>query len=147
MQIRIAKKGDSSEIFSVISKSLKDGFTESSIVEAIDSDNSLVYVSEDKSGIDGFVISYFAADEAELLQIAVAPWARKRGVATGLIQELKKGLLEREIKTLFLEVRDSNTPARKCYEKFEMVPCGKRPGFYKNPVEDAIIYRMDIADA
>lgn len=147
MQIRIAKKGDSSDVFSVICRSLKDGFIENSVVEAIDSDNSLVYVSEDQSGIDGFVISYFAADEAELLQIAVAPEARKRGVATGLIRELKKGLLEKEIKTLFLEVRDSNTAARKCYEKFGMVPCGKRPRFYKDPVEDAIIYRMDIADA
>lgn len=147
MQIRIAKKEDSPEIFSVISSSLKDGFAENSVVEAIDSDNALVYVSEESSGIDGFVISYFAADEAELLQIAVRPDARKRGVATGLIRELKNGLLEKKIKTLFLEVRESNSKARKCYEKFGMVSCGKRPGFYKGPAEDAIIYRMDIADA
>lgn len=147
MQIRIAKKEDSSDIFSVINSSLKDGFTENAVIEAIDSDNALVYVAEESSGIEGFVISYFAADEAELLQIAVDFRARKNGVATGLILELKKGLLEKQIKTLFLEVRAGNEAARKCYEKFGMVPCGKRPGFYKEPEEDAIIYRMDIADA
>lgn len=147
MQIRIAKIGDAPDIFSVITNFLKDGFTENSVIEAIDSDNALVYVAEGQSGIDGFVISYFAADEAELLQIAVASEARKKGVASGLIHSLKKGLLEKKIKTLFLEVRESNTAARKCYEKFGMIPCGKRPGFYNNPKEDAIIYRMDIVDA
>lgn len=100
-------------------------------------------VDEVSNQIFGYLVLYTASGESEIVTIAVAPDFRRRGIAESLIEEVldisqKSSLYIEEIN---LEVRFSNEPARKLYEKcgFEIV--GQRPNFYHNPKEDAILMK------
>ncbi len=87
----------------------------------------------------GFLVSrYIGQGEREILNIAVHPEFRRAGVATELIQaELKLWPGEH-----FLEVRQSNTPARTLYRRLGFQEVGVRPGYYENPPEPGIVMRF-----
>ncbi len=92
-----------------------------------------------KNRVAGFVITRrVAADETELLNIAVAPVFRRRGVGTALIRDV----LRRFPGPIFLEVRDSNLGARKFYEVLGFQPVGIRPEYYRNPSEAAVVMKI-----
>ena len=79
-----------------------------------------------------------APDEQEILNIAVAPESRRRGFARRLIAHaLQAGGI------FYLEVRESNTAARSLYRNLGFQECGRRPGYYRNPDEAAVIMRRD----
>jgi len=88
--------------------------------------------------VTGFVAARRTAPaEAEILNLAVAPECRRRGVATRLMQDC----LARLPGTFFLEVRASNQAARSLYLRLGFAPVGLRPRYYDNPVEDAVVMR------
>ena len=95
---------------------------------------------------DGAPIAYlalrFAADTGEIDTFAVAPDHRRQGAGEALLREAIRQAGERGVKELFLEVRASNLPARALYEKLGFTVCGRRPRFYKDPEEDALLYRI-----
>jgi ribosomal-protein-alanine acetyltransferase len=85
--------------------------------------------------IRGFMVTRMvASDEAEILNIAVAPESRRLGVATALIESLN-------VPEAFLEVRESNDVARALYEKLGFREAGRREDYYDDPVESAIVMR------
>lgn len=111
------------------------------------SDSFLVYdcmVAELERAIAGFLVSRQtfaggkgAPPEREILNLAVAPTFRRLGVATALLnQELARGGVH------FLEVRESNRPALALYSKIGFVRVGRRPDYYRSPVEAAIVMKM-----
>ncbi|MDE6707412.1 MAG: ribosomal protein S18-alanine N-acetyltransferase, partial [Oscillospiraceae bacterium] len=75
-------------------------------------------------------------DTADLTNIAVAPEFRNQGIASKLLKFLLQELKNYHI---FLEVRISNIPAIKLYQKFHFKQVGIRKRFYQNPIEDAIL--------
>ena len=88
----------------------------------------------------GFVVvRQIAADEREILNLAVDPAARRRGVA--------RHLLETELRRVksqwFLEVRASNSSAIKLYESAGFRAAGRRESYYENPVESGIVMKFD----
>ena len=94
-----------------------------------------VHVAEREGSVCGFMVSRtIAPDEAEILNVAVAPEARKLGVATALIEALS----EPEV---FLEVRESNAAARALYSKIGFRVVGRRENYYDDPVESAFVMR------
>ncbi len=90
--------------------------------------------------VAGFLVSRpTAPGEREILNLAVAPYWRRRGIA--------RQLLELELSaspgaTWFLEVRESNAPARNLYQQLGFTPVGRRPGYYDNPPDAAIVMRF-----
>jgi ribosomal-protein-alanine N-acetyltransferase len=90
--------------------------------------------------VDGSVAGFIAwrattADEFEILNLAVDPSLRRKGVAKALLKALPSG-------AVFLEVRASNHAARSLYEQAGFVEAGIRPRYYQNPSEAAIVMRM-----
>lgn len=79
-----------------------------------------------------------ADDEAEILTLAVDPARRGRGVAQALLTAFLAGRRGR----VSLEVRPSNTPARRLYERFGFGPAGLRRGYYHSPAEDALVLQL-----
>jgi ribosomal-protein-alanine N-acetyltransferase len=77
-------------------------------------------------------------DECEILQLETLPPYRRHGLARRLVRELKK----QERSDLFLEVRESNHPARKLYESEGFTSIGRRRNYYSDPAEDAIVLRF-----
>jgi ribosomal protein S18 acetylase RimI-like enzyme len=80
-----------------------------------------------------------ADDETEILNLAVAPEFRRRGVA----RRLMLNCFERLPGTFFLEVRSSNTAAQALYAGLDFKPAGRRPRYYDRPVEDAVVMRRE----
>ena len=91
---------------------------------------------------DGIVVGYLAfeqiADEGSIVEIAVSPEYRRRGIAKELIQS---ALSDNSLKEIFLEVRESNAPAIGLYESLGFERIGVRKGYYDKPKEDALIYK------
>lgn len=101
---------------------------------------------EEKSGeVAGYCFFWIVpGDEAQISNIAVHPDRRRQGVAQFLLAEVVRESRAREATSVSLEVRESNAPARAFYEKMGFIEVGRRPKYYQNPKEDALILRMKI---
>jgi ribosomal-protein-alanine N-acetyltransferase len=92
----------------------------------------------------GFLVARQIAPEWELENIVVAPSMQRRGIGKQLLRALLDAAIRTNSKAVFLEVRDSNRAARPLYEKLGFRQVGRRTSYYKNPEEDAILYRFDL---
>jgi ribosomal-protein-alanine N-acetyltransferase len=88
-----------------------------------------------------FLVAHHLGPEWELENIVVAPSARRKGLGARLVGELLTHAREAGSEHVFLEVRESNQPARILYEKSAFEETGRRSGYYLNPPEDAILCR------
>lgn len=79
----------------------------------------------------GFVLSRLAADEAEILTIAVDPALRKTGIGGKLLAAHLAGLAAKRVKVLFLEVDQNNAAARALYARFGFEQVGERKAYYR----------------
>jgi len=95
----------------------------------------------------GFLVARRVGPEWELENIVVAPAARRNGLGTELLEALITAARETKGESVFLEARESNTAARKLYERFGFEQSGRRKAYYANPREDALVYRLQIAPA
>lgn len=93
---------------------------------------------EENQFVKGFLTASCILDSADLTAIAVSPECRKKGFAGKLLEALFEKIGSAEI---FLEVRESNLPARKFYEKYAFQQVGIRKNFYQNPNENAILMK------
>lgn len=102
--------------------------------------DDLALVAEGEGGaVVGYLFARAAADEGELLNLAVHPDHRRRGLARRL-SETALGMLRMEgVRRVFLEVRESNLSARSFYEIIGFRELGRRPGYYSRPREDALV--------
>ena len=92
----------------------------------------------------GFLAGQAVGVEWEVENVVVESSARRRGTATALMQEFLNLARRRSASTVFLEVRESNAAARQFYERMQFAQVGRRTGYYRDPPEDAIIYRLDL---
>jgi ribosomal-protein-alanine N-acetyltransferase len=99
-------------------------------------------VIEETETLQGFLVAHEVATEWEIENIAVAGAARRRGLGTRLLGEFLKRVQAEGASSVFLEVRESNRAARLLYEKWSFEESGRRSGYYTQPQEDAIIYRL-----
>lgn len=100
-------------------------------------------VLDEEAGLQGFVITRVVGADWEIENIAVAGPARRRGLGTRLLGELLDLARAKGAAAVFLEVRESNHAARALYEKWAFLESGRRRRYYQDPVEDAILYRID----
>ena len=91
----------------------------------------------------GYIGSQSAIDETDVMNVAVHPDFRRRRIGEALVLELVEQLKARGNYCLTLEVRASNDPARKLYEKLGFQQVGLRKNYYRNPKEDALILRKE----
>jgi ribosomal-protein-alanine N-acetyltransferase len=96
-------------------------------------------VADENGRVAGFLVSRETVPgEREILNIAVNPEFRRLGVATELIRRELSGHPGEH----FLEVRESNGPARNLYQHLGFREVGVRPGYYENPPEPGIVMRF-----
>ena len=97
------------------------------------------YVCERDGKITGVLQWRNIREESEILTIAVCPELRRRGNATFIMREFVKLMHEQGIQQIFLEVRESNANAIALYVKHGFSRSGRREGYYRDPVEAAIV--------
>ena len=120
-----------------------DPWSENSIASELDNRLSCWLVALDDDKVIGYVGSQTVLGETDMMNIAIHPDHRKRGIATELIERLIQALKERDSHSLMLEVRASNEPAKSLYTKLGFELVGVRKNYYRNPKEDALILRKE----
>ncbi len=111
---------------------------------AISTPGQIFFAALSDQKLIGFAGMWQILDEADILNIAVSPEYRRRGVGQALLQTLCTVGRQNDVRTFFLEVRAGNLPAQALYRSFSFVPYGTRTAYYKNPREDAVLMRLDL---
>ena len=120
-----------------------DPWSENSIASELNNPLSLWLVAVDGQQVAGYVGSQSVMGEADMMNIAVSAQYRRMGIAQELVERLVKLLREKNVYSLTLEVRASNEPAKALYSKLGFEQVGRRPNYYRNPKEDALILRKE----
>ncbi len=120
-----------------------DPWSLNSISSELTSKLSCWIVAMDNNQLVGYVGSQTVLGETDMMNLAVSPEYRRMGVGEALVNALISCLKERGSHSLMLEVRVSNEPAIQLYEKLGFVQVGRRPNYYRNPKEDALILRKE----
>ena len=120
-----------------------DPWSENSVRYELTNPLSYWLVAMEGDRVAGYVGSQTVLDEADMMNIAVHPDFRRLGIAQCLVETLVTALKEKKVCALTLEVRVSNDPAISLYHKLGFVQVGRRPNYYRNPREDALILRKE----
>jgi ribosomal-protein-alanine N-acetyltransferase len=97
--------------------------------------------------VAGFVTVRFAADEAEILTIAIGSRYRRHGYGRLLMDDVIRRLYRERIATLFLEVDRTNKPAVGLYQRLGFSIAGERKHYYANPAAGdgtALVMRLQV---
>ena len=120
-----------------------DPWSEKSIASELENALSLWLVAVEGDEVIGYVGSQTVLGWTDMMNVAVHPDHRRKGVGEKLVLALEDALKAQESTCLTLEVRASNEPAKSLYEKLGFTEVGRRKNYYRNPKEDALIMRKE----
>ena len=120
-----------------------DPWSVNSITSELNNRLSLWLVAIEDEAVVGYVGSQTVIGETDMMNIAVHPAYRKKGIGTALINELIHELALRGSRSLMLEVRASNETAISVYMGLGFIEVGCRKNYYRNPKENALILRKE----
>lgn len=119
-------------------------WSERSIASELQNEYSLWLVEEREGVAVAYVGSQSCPPEADVMNVAVAPEFRRQGIGEGLMVALMDALRDKGMESLTLEVRASNSPAISLYDRLGFAEVGRRPNYYTDPGEDALIMRKEL---
>jgi ribosomal-protein-alanine N-acetyltransferase len=127
------------------------GWGEEAFATYLSNGNSLCLVAQQGEGPDGFIVARAAGGEAEILNIAVAEAARRRGVGGALVRASIAWSVERHAaEVIYIEVAEGNRAARAFYHQLGFTAFGRREQYYRHGrdrPEAAIIMRLALDPA
>lgn len=109
----------------------------------LDAEGKILLVAEADGVPVGYIGAYTVLGETDILTVAVDPAARRQGIGRRLLESLFDAL-SGQSSAIYLEVRESNAPARALYASLGFFEVGRRRGYYKRPAEDAILYKKEL---
>ena len=120
-----------------------DPWSEKSIASELENELALWLVAEENGQVCGYVGSQTVQGETDMMNVAVHPDFRRKGIAETLVNALVEALKAKGSHCLTLEVRASNAPARALYEQLGFQEIGCRKNYYRSPREDGLILRKE----
>ena len=143
--LRAARASDIDAMAEIERIAFSDPWPVSAFADLLLAPHATMTVAVSDSGLAGYCVLLVAADEGEIANIATAPWARRRGIAGRLLDDALRTAQHLGAVSVYLEVRASNESARALYASRAFAPVGRRRGYYRNPLEDALVLRHDCA--
>lgn len=140
-RIRQGVPADAPALAAIERRAFGDPWSEVSFRESLVAAWSFGLVAEHEAGIVGYLIAREVAGTGEILNLAVDPPHRRRGIARALLEAGLVVLARRNADEIFLEVRVSNEAAQSLYRGAGFLPVGRRRAYYRSPVEDALVLR------
>lgn len=148
--LRPAIAADVNEIVRIERASFADPWSEESFRRILGGQSAIfqVIVMAPENRLAGYIIAFTIAPDAELLNVAVDPTYRGRGLAGQMLDAVLIQLGASGVRTAYLEVRESNRAARALYGSRGFKEIGRRRNYYRRPVEDALVMRrvLDVAE-
>jgi ribosomal-protein-alanine N-acetyltransferase len=143
LEIGEYEEGDLREMMAIEEASFSNPWTENLFRGELTCPISRILVGRfrrgHRPGVAAYLVYWLVRDEVHLHSIAVRPEARRNGIATRMLAEAVRRSRREGALRMTLEVRRSNRPAQKMYEKFGFTVQGVRPGYYTDTGEDALI--------
>ena len=146
--IEPATSRDASRLAQLHGASFHRGWGEGEFEGMLAERNTLVHRLRMGRKVIGFAVSRMAADEAEILSIAVDAGHRGRGLSRNLLLTHLGHLAGRGVRTVFLEVEENNQPARRLYERAGFAVVGRRERYYREANGEqlnALLMRRDLS--
>ena len=146
--VEAAQPRDAPRLAALHGASFHRGWGEGEFDDMLRQQNTLVHRLRLGSKFVGFAVSRMAADEAEILSIAVAPAYRGRGLSRQLLLTHLGHLAGRGVRTVFLEVEENNQPARRLYDRAGFTVAGRRERYYREAGGEqlnALVMRRDLS--
>jgi ribosomal-protein-alanine acetyltransferase len=143
-RIRSAVPADAPALVAIERRAFSDPWSETSFREALTSAWTFGLVAETSRGVAGYLIGRDVAGSGEVLNLAVAPEFRRRGIGSALLLAGIGALRRRKVEEILLEVRESNRSAQALYLSHGFRPVGQRAAYYRNPREDALVLRLEL---
>lgn len=139
MIMRRMKQEDAEQVASLEKANFSVPWSEQSIREAAARKENIYVVAEENGEILGYAGAWGVFSEADITNVCVKEDSRKKGIGVKLLHYLMEEGRKADIKTFFLEVRESNAAAIALYEKIGFHKVGIRKNFYEKPVENGIV--------
>ncbi|CUX26429.1 Acetyltransferase YpeA [Clostridium sp. C105KSO15] len=133
------RRSDVSGVAEVERLCFSDPWSPETVKEGLESSLDTWLVVEEEGAVLGYCVFRTIAGEGELLRIAVLPAYRGRGLSKKLMDRLVESSIKKGVKSLSLEVRESNKKARNLYRYYGFEEETIRKNYYRNPCENAII--------
>ncbi len=146
--VEAASLRDARRLAQLHGESFHRGWGEGEFESMLTERNTLVHRLKVGRQLVGFAVSRMAADEAEILSIAVAASHRGRGLSRNLLLTHLGHLAGHGVRKIFLEVEENNQPARRLYERAGFSVAGRRERYYQQPGGEhlnALLMRRDLS--
>lgn len=144
MEIIKMEQGHVAQVAALEAICFRDPWSEKSVASELNNPLSHWLVAVEADTVLGYIGSQTVLDESDMMNVAVSPAHRRKGIAEALVLALADALREKGSVKLTLEVRASNAPAITLYEKLDFKPIGLRKNYYRNPKEDALILQKEL---
>jgi len=140
--IRTAEAADLAMIIGIEQRSPEAAhWPRATYLSAVADRTRLVLIAEDEARIEGFLVASKATQEWELENIAVAPERRRRGIGQALVTELISQARQAGAVEIRQEIRASNLAAQILGRSVGFQQDGRRPAYYSNPTEEALLFK------
>lgn len=139
IEIKKAEPSDVPFLAEAETELFSDGWSEGMLSDCLEQKHYGMFVAWCQGQQAGYLITTHILDEGEVLRIGCRKAFQKRGVAAALLQHWLDGAADRGMTAALLEVRSQNRPAIALYEKFGFAEEGRRKGYYKEPLDDALL--------
>lgn len=140
--IRPARVADAARIAPLERRCFSDPWSVTAFEEVFAFPLGIGLVAERDREIGGYLVARAVVGEGEIMNLAVAPECRREGLGRRLLAAGLEALRGRGAHQVHLEVRQGNEAAQALYRRQGFEPIGRRAGYYRNPVEDAIVLRL-----
>jgi len=143
-----ANAGDASAIAALHGRSFRRGWSEQEVEGLLIDRNVLTHRATSGSALAGFIMSRLAADEAEILSVAVGNAWRRRGLARSMLILHLRRLAGLGARAVFLEVDENNAAAVRLYDRAGFREASRRPNYYPEPggkAATALVLRRDLS--
>jgi ribosomal-protein-alanine N-acetyltransferase len=142
-QFNAASARDATAIAVLHAASFRRGWGEDEVYRLLADKAVITHRAIVRQTLVGFIMSRLAADEAEILSVAIAPARRGRGLSPPLLDYHLRTLAGLAIRAVFLEVDEHNVPACRLYARAGFRAVGRRQGYYESGAA-ALVLRRDL---
>ena len=139
--MRPARASDLDAILTIEHRVFSDPWSPASFAPEFNDPYTWFSVAEIDGIVSGYAIARIVAKQGEIANIAVDPAHQRSGLGGMLLDAAVVAAEAADCEAVWLEVRVSNEPARRLYESRGFEPIGRRRGYYRTPVEDALVLR------
>ncbi len=147
LSLRAMTASDVPEVVRIETTAFSTPWSEATFRSLLERSGVELWVAEWGGELAAYAILWRVRDEGELANIAVRSDLRGRGIGSGLLSRMLKVAEDSGVRSLYLEVRESNELAREMYARRGFQEIGVRKGYYEGPREDARVLKKSLEGA